>query len=76
VTRSTSAPSWGIAHDEDGALGPVCDPLADASESVDAVQAARADDDEVGRAWALDEGGGWLSGVPAVHAVGPGALGW
>ena len=39
-----------VVHDQDGAVGPVCDSLADASEGAEAVQAARADDDEVGRA--------------------------
>jgi hypothetical protein len=37
-------------YDQDGAVGPVCDPLANASEGAEAVQAARADDDEVGSA--------------------------
>jgi hypothetical protein len=34
-------------YDQDGAVGAVCDALADAAEGVEAVQAARADDDEV-----------------------------
>ena len=36
-----------VVHDQDGAVGPVCDSLADASDGAEAVQAARADDDEV-----------------------------
>ena len=43
ATRKASA----VVHDQDRAVGTVCDPLAHASKSTDAVQAARADDDEV-----------------------------
>ena len=46
-----------LVHDEDGALGLMCDPLADAPERAKAVQAARADDDEVRLAGALHECG-------------------
>jgi hypothetical protein len=36
-----------VVDDQDGAVGPVCDSLAYASESAEAVQSTRADDDEI-----------------------------
>jgi hypothetical protein len=50
----------------------VCDALADASDCMDAVDAASADDNEVNGARALNEGGNRMRGIPGVYPVSPG----
>ena len=58
-------------YDENGRVGLMSDPFAHAPESAQAVQPARADDDEVCVSRARDEGGDRVRRVPAIDPVGP-----
>ena len=63
-----------VVYDTDGAVGPVCDSLADASERADAMQATRAEDHLVNQRRAVAQSARRVSRMPLCDVFGPGAL--